>query len=109
VNQYDNAAPWKNWYSLKRWRDRRAEQLRSEPLCRFCTQDGAVTAASHADHIIPHRGDAVQFWHGSLQSLCAHHHQSDKQREEKAGFSYRTDASGYPLDQDHPANRAHRR
>jgi 5-methylcytosine-specific restriction endonuclease McrA len=33
------------------------------------------------DHIIPHRGDDRLFWDRSnWQALCAHHHNSNKQR-----------------------------
>jgi hypothetical protein len=37
------------------------------------------------DHVEPHRGDLDKFWSGPFQSLCAEHHNSDKQRIEKGG------------------------
>ncbi|TDX64009.1 hypothetical protein EDE12_106154 [Methylosinus sp. sav-2] len=77
-----DAAPWRAWYGLARWRAIRAQQLASEPICRMCLADGVVTAASVCDHVEPHRGDAYKFWNGPFQSLCEFHHNRDKQREE---------------------------
>ncbi len=77
--------PWKGWYSLARWRRRRANQLAGEPLCRFHAARGEVVPATVADHIEPHRGDAHLFWYGKLQSLCKACHDSDKRREENGG------------------------
>lgn len=66
------------------WRRRREAQLRAEPLCRLCKADGRVTAATVADHLVPHRGDPALF-DGPLQSLCATCHSARKQREEANG------------------------
>lgn len=65
------------------WRKRREQQLRNEPLCRYCLQDGKTTAATVADHIVPHRGDKALF-KGPLQSLCATCHSGRKAKEEQA-------------------------
>lgn len=46
-------------------------------------EDETVTVATVCDHVEPHRGDEYLFWFGATQSLCAHHHNSTKQREEK--------------------------
>lgn len=67
-----------------RWQKRREDQLRKEPLCRYCQAEGRVTPATVADHITPHRGDKELF-KGPLQSLCETCHSSVKQREEKEG------------------------
>jgi 5-methylcytosine-specific restriction protein A len=64
-----------------KWRERRLAHLKGEPLCRKCLEHGRITAATVADHITPHRGDAALFC-GPLQSLCASCHSSTKQREE---------------------------
>ncbi|MFC3058810.1 HNH endonuclease signature motif containing protein [Paenirhodobacter populi] len=41
--------------------------------------------AEHVDHIKPHRGDQALFWDWrNLQALCAHCHNSVKQRQERA-------------------------
>ncbi|AHE51713.1 HNH endonuclease [Sphingomonas sanxanigenens DSM 19645 = NX02] len=74
-----------SWYKTARWQRRRAAQLRDEPLCRMCQGEGRITAATIADHVIPHRGDPVLFWQGELQSLCKPHHDRDKQRIERGG------------------------
>jgi 5-methylcytosine-specific restriction endonuclease McrA len=72
-------------HSTYRWQQRRARQLRAEPLCRMCLAKGIITSATVADHIIPHRDNTAAFWHGELQSLCAPHHDSTKQSLERGG------------------------
>lgn len=68
------------------WRKRREAQLRTEPLCRYCAQEGRVTPATVADHVTPHRGDAALFA-GPLQSLCEACHGGRKAKEEAdAGY-----------------------
>lgn len=99
------AEKWRGWYALARWRRRRIAQLAAEPLCRFCRQRGRVTAATVADHVIPHKGDPDLFWHGELQSLCADHHDRDKQQQERIGYSTAIGADGWPVDPSHPFNR----
>lgn len=91
------------WYSTPGWRRRRLAQLRSEPLCRYCSQMGQVTPATVADHIEPHRGDRGRFWEGELQSLCASCHNSAKQSEEARGYSTQVGLDGLPVDVKHPA------
>lgn len=76
--------PWRGWYGLARWKAIRNAQLSEEPLCRTCLEDETVTPATVCDHIEPHRGDPILFWSGPFQSLCDHHHNSAKQREEAA-------------------------
>lgn len=71
-------------YSTRRWQSLRAEQLTREPLCRMCMAEDRVTAAVVCDHVEPHRGDVTKFWAGPFQSLCKRHHDSEKQREERA-------------------------
>jgi 5-methylcytosine-specific restriction protein A len=51
---------WGHLYG-KRWRKRARYQLQVEPLCRMCASEGRLTAASVADHVIPHRGDINSF------------------------------------------------
>jgi 5-methylcytosine-specific restriction endonuclease McrA len=74
--------PWRGWYKLKVWLDRRALQLARDPLCRQCKAQGRTEAATVADHVIPHRGDWSLFIGGELQSLCQSCHSGAKQREE---------------------------
>jgi len=69
-------------YSYK-WQKARLEFLREHPLCCMCEAQGVVTVATVVDHSTPHRGDQKLFWRRSnWAALCAHHHSSDKQREE---------------------------
>ena len=80
-----------------RWQKARLAHLRDNPLCVMCKeQDNRVAVATVVDHKIPHRGDMVLFWdETNWQSLCASHHSSDKQREEKSGTQRtRFDADG---------------
>ncbi|RZA18825.1 MAG: HNH endonuclease [Proteobacteria bacterium] len=85
------------------------QQLRAEPLCRFCAQAGRVTPATHADHIIPHRGNETLFFEGELQSLCDANpwrcHSSRKQKIEALGYEPGCDVMGRPVDPAHPWNR----
>ena len=76
----------RSWYKTARWKRMRAAQLDSQPLCRFCLNEGRTTAATICDHIVPHRGDRDLFFDASnLQSLCKAHHDGEKQRIERAG------------------------
>lgn len=80
---------WRGWYKTARWQRKREAQLAAEPLCANCLKHGRITAATVADHPIPHRGDYHLFWDQPLQSLCDEApwrcHSSVKQREERAG------------------------
>ncbi|MCJ2010440.1 ATP-binding protein [Methylobacterium sp. J-092] len=44
-----------------------------------------MTPATVCDHVEPHRGDVERFWAGPFQSVCAHCHNSHKQRQERQG------------------------
>ena len=95
---------WSHLYDRK-WQKCRAAQLRAHPLCRLCMDvRGLVTAASVADHVVPHRGDPVLF-EGPLQSLCAPCHNSWKQSLESGGYIKGCDLTGAPLDPNHQWNR----
>lgn len=62
-----------------------------------------MTAATVVDHIVPHGGDQALFWDtGNWQSLCAPHHNSTKQSEERLGYEKGCDSEGRPLDAAHP-------
>ena len=81
-----------------KWSKARKHYLRSHPLCVYCQRAGLVVPASVVDHIKPHKlkdsidsGDAELiararqlFWDSAnWQSLCAPHHNSTKQREDR--------------------------
>jgi hypothetical protein len=91
------------WYHTQRWRRRAALQLKLEPLCAICLQNGQVVPATEADHIVPHKGNERAFWYGELQVRILSPERQTK--EEKRG--YRTDIGidGWPIDPRHPANR----
>ena len=98
-----NASGWHHLYNGKRWHRLRWHQLQREPLCRFCAALGQTTAATVIDHKTPHKGDEALFFdEGNLQSLCEAHHNSSKQRAEKAGVAaIGCDINGVPISDDH--------
>lgn len=66
-----------------RWRKERLAFLQINPLCKFCTQAGKVTAANVVDHIKPHKGNQELFWDtNNWQPLCKTCHDSTKARIE---------------------------
>jgi 5-methylcytosine-specific restriction endonuclease McrA len=84
------------WLYDRRWRKRRAAQLKAEPFCSMCLAEGVYTLADVADHIEPHRQDPVKFA-GPLQSLCKSHHDRDKQLIELGRPLLGVDADGWPI------------
>lgn len=86
-------------YKTARWRAKRRVQLHNEPLCAYCQLQGKVTAATVADHIVPHRKDEQAFWSNKLQSLCSYHHNSTKQSEEANSHKPRIGLDGWPVDE----------
>lgn len=98
--------PWRHLYGTKRWYRLRWHQLQAEPLCRFCSALGRVTAATVVDHKQPHKGDEDLFFDPeNLQSLCKQCHDSAKQRLEKSGYLAGCDENGWPLDPNSHWNR----
>lgn len=64
-----------------RWTKARASYLAKNPIC---SREGCSEPATVLDHVIPHRGDQDLFWNkGNWVGLCAHHHNSIKQIEER--------------------------
>lgn len=61
------------------WDKARRAFLRRNPRCARCPAPATV-----ADHIEPHKGDAVRFWdRDNWQPLCGPCHNRTKQREER--------------------------
>ena len=89
-------------YGSRRWRRKAKAWLALEPVCVMCKAKGEVTAATVADHVVPHRGDEHLFWDGELQSLCKFHHDGTKQQRERHGYSREIGVDGWPVDQNHP-------
>jgi 5-methylcytosine-specific restriction protein A len=58
-----------------------------------------LTIATVCDHIRPHKGDAELFWSSTnLQGLCAPHHDSTKQAEEKGRKRVQIGPDGWPVE-----------
>lgn len=88
-------------YNTAAWKRKRLAQLAAQPLCAMCEAQGRVTAATIADHVVPHRGCLVLFYHGLLQSLCKRCHDGAKQQQELRGQLRGGDLNGYPMDASH--------
>ncbi len=101
---YKQYAKYAHLYGSHRWRMRALRQKKEHPICAMCLKDGLIKQASVADHIEPHNGDKVKFFNGPLQSLCSHHHNSDKKMIEQRGFTNHIGVDGWPVDPNHPAN-----
>lgn len=102
---------WHAWYDSAAWRGLRAQTFaRDSLICQLC---GIICSgrapAPHSpvcDHKIPHRGNAALFRDpANLWTLCKGCHDSDKQGQEVRGYSRAPDATGWPSDPRHPANR----
>lgn len=82
-----NKQSWRRWYWTSAWRKKAKAQLAAEPLCANCLKHGRITAATVADHPIPHRGNYDLFWNQELQSLCDaapwRCHSIEKQKQER--------------------------
>jgi len=95
-------APSRWVYRTQLWARLRLEQLRREPLCRYCAQMGETVPATVVDHVIAHRGDrALAFDPTNLQSLCAPCHDRHAQAKDRGLPVAGCDADGYPLDPEH--------
>ena len=91
-------------YDHRRWRRLARQQLEDHPLCCMCLVEGKIEAAIAADHVEPHKGDAILFWYGRLQSLCGSHHSGTKRQLELRGYVTDIGPDGWPKDKNHPVN-----
>jgi 5-methylcytosine-specific restriction enzyme A len=79
------------------WERLRRKQLSEFPLCAKCLEKDHVRAATVADHVVPISVDPTRrLDQSNLQSLCKPHHDSAKQREDRA---LRKSLEGDPDDQ----------
>ena len=76
---------WDVWYTTRRWRKLRLQQLAKHPLCAMCKARGVIAAATVAHHTKQHHGNLHLFWFGELESLCSSCHNRDAQAAEKSG------------------------
>ena len=90
-------------YDRRLWKRQRLAQLEKEPLCRYCTKMGVITAATVVDHIKPHRGDErLAHDPNNLQSLCKPCHDVHADAKDKGKTMAGSDVDGFPLDPLHP-------
>lgn len=83
--------PWRAWYTSSRWKALRRKVLARDGYT--CRQTGVALVGKApapdspvVDHIRPHRGDPALFWaEDNLQAVSKAWHDSEKQREERAG------------------------
>lgn len=86
-------------HTHSRWRRRRLQHLRAEPLCRWCLKRGLIVPATIVHHAEKHDYDRLKFWHTPLVSLCKRCHDSDAQSIEKGGKPKRViGPDGWPID-----------
>ena len=76
------------------WQKLRAQVLANEPLCRHCTAQGMVTAATDVDHINGNPGDNSE---GNLQPLCHSHHSTKTAVDRGRSRRIPVGLDGYPL------------
>lgn len=78
------------------WRRARLKHLASEPLCRFCAEDGRVTAADQVDHIEPFGGidDPLRLADSNLRSLCGDCHLARSARQASGAAEPRQGGGG---------------
>lgn len=109
MSKYAAQKPHAKLYATKAWKTMRLHLLAMHPLCVMCEQQGRTTAATVADHIVPHRGDTALFYSSTnLQPLCKTHHDSSKHRDEARGYTGGCDVMGNPIDESHPWSVAQR-
>jgi 5-methylcytosine-specific restriction protein A len=95
-------------YNSERWQHLRRKQLKAEPLCRACWDQGRASPGKEVDHIRPiSQGGAV--WSlENLQSLCSAHHSLKTAAYDRQGKSWTRwelrgcFADGSPRDPEHP-------
>ncbi len=101
--------PWRSFYNEARWchpeHGRRIQQLRRQPLCQRCKEEGRIVQATVAHHKVKHNGDPILFWTGELASSCKPCHDRIEQGIEAKGYDTTIGADGWPVDPAHPALR----
>lgn len=101
-------------YSTAQWQRLRLKQLQLHPLCEACLKIGMVKVANHVDHriAISQGGEPFPRPGSGLCSFCRPCHSAKTARSPEAGAIKTSkprkgcDASGMPLDPDHPWNKA---
>lgn len=89
--RFDKTRPNSSQRGYGRSWEKARKAFLGRPENRFCKwpscdlgHKGGPALATHVDHVIPHKGDAkLRDDPGNWQGLCAHHHNSAKQRLER--------------------------
>ena len=97
--------PHWNFLRSREWKDIRRAHLQREPLCRHCRLSSRTTLAREVDHVKHPNGN----WDlardpANLQSLCKPCHTRKTRGRPLVG----NDASGRPIDPEHPWNQDRR-
>lgn len=96
----EKANEYRKWYLTPRWREIRARQLKTFPLCAICKSRGVVVEATVCNHAERHNGNEYKFWNGPFNSLCGDCHDVDQQRIENGGKARPAlDEDGWPIGQ----------
>jgi 5-methylcytosine-specific restriction endonuclease McrA len=102
-----DAEVYRHLYKTSAWRKGRLIFLAQHPLCKRCLDAKRMSRATVVHHTVPHKGDPAIFFNQSLwEPICKPCHDRDAQAEERRGYSKAIDASGWPTDPRHVANRA---
>ena len=97
------AQAYRHLYRTARWRRTRAAQLAAHPLCAMCLpRVVAATICNHEDK--DSKATVEGFFAGPFSSLCAPHHDSTQQRQERRGYVIGCDEDGTPRDPNHHWN-----
>lgn len=92
-----SSAPWRAWYSTKRWRELRLKVLERDGY--VCQRTGVVCAGVSPEpnspivnHKVPHRGDPALFWdETNLETVTKQVHDTIIQAEEQGSLHTRGD------------------
>ena len=62
------------FYNSKAWKDLRNYYIKSNPLCKWCEEEGITKEADVVDHIKEIRDGGDKLDSNNLMSLCNRHH-----------------------------------
>ena len=101
-----DAREYRRLYRTARWRRTREAQLAAHPLCEMCLEQRTITPATVCNHVNKDsKATEEGFFAGPVNSLCAPHHDSTQQRQERRGYTIGCAEDGKPLDPNHHWNR----
>lgn len=62
------------FYHSKDWKDLRAWYIKQFPICKWCEEEGIVTAGEEVDHIKEIEDGGEKLNQDNLMTLCKRHH-----------------------------------